>query len=131
MKSSLIPAIILLNSFILFAQDKAAQKPVGANPMAPFLMIAIIIAIMYFLMYLPQKKKQKEAQTLLNSIKKGDKVVTIGGMYGTVGNVKENTVMVKIADNAVVEFRKTAIASVVNDDKPEKSDGADKKETKG
>jgi preprotein translocase subunit YajC len=131
MKSYLIPAIVLLNACILFAQDKVAQKPVGSNPMAPFLMIAIIIGILYFMMYLPQKKKQKESQSMLNNLKKGDRIVTIGGMLGTVGNVKDTTVMVKVGDNTIVEFRKTAIASVLNEDKQEKSDGADKKETKG
>ncbi|HUI91260.1 MAG TPA: preprotein translocase subunit YajC [Chitinivibrionales bacterium] len=131
MKSHLIAAIVLFNACLLFAQDKAVQKPVGSNPMAPFLLIIIIFLIFYVLIFLPQRKKQKETQTMLDKLKKGDKVVTIGGVLGTVGNVKDSTVMVKIADNTVVEFKKTAISSVVSDDKPEKSDGTDKKETKG
>jgi preprotein translocase subunit YajC len=92
----------------------------------------VIFAIIYFLMIMPQKKKQKETQNMLNNIKKGDKIVTIGGLLGTVGNVKETTVMVKIADNTVVEFRKSSIASVLNEDKAsDKSDGGDKLEKKG
>jgi preprotein translocase subunit YajC len=108
--------LILLANFILFAQDKQAARP-NSDPMAFLIMMAIIFAIIYFLMILPQKKKQKETQNMLNNLKKGDKVVTIGGILGTVGNVKDNTVMVKIADNTVVEFKKTAIASVILDDK--------------
>jgi preprotein translocase subunit YajC len=62
-------------------------------------------------------------------MKKGDKIVTIGGLLGTVGNVKDTTVMVKIADNTVVEFRKSSIASILNDS--DKTDSGDNLEKKG
>jgi preprotein translocase subunit YajC len=132
MRYYLMSALVLCNSLALFAQDKPATKPGGSDPMTFLIMMAVIFAIIYFLMIMPQKKKQKETQNMLNNIKKGDKIVTIGGLLGTVGNVKETTVMVKIADNTVVEFRKSSIASVLNEDKAsEKSDGGDKLEKKG
>jgi preprotein translocase subunit YajC len=132
MRYHLISALVLCNSVALFAQDKAAAKPGQSNPMTFLIMMAVIFAIIYFMMIMPQKKKQKETQDMHNNIKKGDKIVTIGGLLGTVGNVKETTVMVKIADNTVVEFRKSSIATVLNEDKAsEKSDTGDKLEKKG
>ena len=69
---------------------------------------------MYFLMIRPQNKKQKETQKMLDALKKGDKVITIGGIHGTVSNVKDDTVTVKVDDNCRIEFNRSAIASVVN-----------------
>ena len=57
--------------------------------MQMLIMMALIIAVMYFFMIRPQQKKQKEMQNFRNSLKKGDKIVTIGGIYGTVAEVKE------------------------------------------
>jgi preprotein translocase subunit YajC len=112
----------------LFAQTAPAQKPKGGfgDPTFIFMMV-IMFAIIYFLMLRPQQKKQKETQNMLNNLKKGDKVVTIGGMLGTVGNVKDTTVMVKVADNTVVEFRKAAIASIITDEKEGKAQAEEKK----
>jgi preprotein translocase subunit YajC len=129
MRYHLMSALVLCNSLVLFAQDKAAPKPGGSDPMTFLIMMAVIFAIIYFLMIMPQKKKQKETQNMLNNIKKGDRIVTIGGLLGTVGNVKDTTVMVKIADNTVVEFRKSSIATVLNDS--DKTDSGNKLEQKG
>jgi preprotein translocase subunit YajC len=129
MRYYLMSALVLCNSLALFAQDKAAPKPGQSNPMTFLVMMAVIFAIIYFMMIMPQKKKQKETQNMLNNIKKGDRIVTIGGLLGTVGNVKDTTVMVKIADNTVVEFRKSSIATVLNDS--DKADSGDKLEKKG
>ncbi len=74
----------------------------------------LIILIFYFLIIRPQKKKDRETKAMLDAVKKGDKVVTIGGIHGTVVTVKESTVVVKVDDNARIEFTKGAISSVVN-----------------
>ncbi len=74
----------------------------------------IIILIFYFLIIRPQRKRDKEAKNMLAAIKKGDKVVTIGGIRGTVAVVKENTVIIKVDDNTRIEFSKNAISSVLN-----------------
>jgi preprotein translocase subunit YajC len=133
MKTYLVSALVLINSMSLFAQTQAAPKAGGQNPMSMLVMMAVIFAIIYFLMIMPQRKKQKETQNMLNNMKKGDKIVTVGGLLGTVGNVKDSSVMVKIADNTVVEFRKSAIATILNEDKDDKSDKSDseKAEKKG
>ncbi|MBK5200310.1 MAG: preprotein translocase subunit YajC [Spirochaetaceae bacterium] len=75
---------------------------------------ALIIVIMYFLIIRPQRKKDKDAKALVNSVAKGDKVVTIGGIHGTVVAVREKTVVVKVDDNSRIEFTKGAISTVIS-----------------
>jgi preprotein translocase subunit YajC len=130
MKTYLMSAIVLVGSLSAFAQVQTPPKTAGQSPMSMLIMMGVIFAIIYFLMIMPQRKKQKETQNMLSNMKKGDKIVTVGGLLGTVGNVKDTTVMVKVSDNTVVEFRKSAIAAIINDDKTEKTD-VDKVEKKG
>jgi preprotein translocase subunit YajC len=75
----------------------------------------------------PEQKKQKKRREMLSELKKGDRVVTAGGIHGTVGNVKEDSVMVKVADNVVMEFAKSSVTSVLNRDGSEK--GAESKKS--
>ena len=77
--------------------------------------LVLIVGIMYLFMIRPQQKKQKETQKMIDSLKKGDKVVTIGGIHGTIASTKENTVLVKVDDNTKIEFNRTAIATVIAD----------------
>lgn len=72
----------------------------------------LIFVIMYFLIIRPQNKKQKETQKMIDAVKKGDKVVTIGGVHGVVSSVKEGVVVVKVDDDCKIEFSKSAIAAV-------------------
>ncbi|MDR0599268.1 MAG: preprotein translocase subunit YajC [Treponema sp.] len=74
--------------------------------------IVAIFAIFYFLMIRPQNKKQKETQRMLEALKKGDRVVTIGGIHGVIQSVREKTVIVKVDENCKIEFTRAAIASV-------------------
>lgn len=85
----------------------------GGSPLSGLWMIALIFVIFYFLLIRPQQKKQKQHQNMLGSIKKGDRVVTSGGVYGTVVGVKDNVVVLRIADDVKVEFVKSAISSIV------------------
>ena len=72
----------------------------------------LIFAIMYFLIFRPQAKKQKQHQAMINAVQKGDKIITAGGIYGTVVGIKEkeNTLIVEIDKNVKVELSKTSIA---------------------
>jgi preprotein translocase subunit YajC len=93
-------------------------------------MMLVMFAIIYFLMIRPEQKKQKERQRMISEVKKGDRILTIGGVYGTVGNVKSDSIMVKVAENTVVEIRKTAVSEVLNadkSDKPARTDNRGKK----
>lgn len=74
--------------------------------------IAAIIAIFYFLIMRPQRKQQKETQRMLSALKKGDKVVTIGGIHGVVQSVRDAAVVVKVDENTKIEFTRSAIATV-------------------
>ena len=79
--------------------------------------MAFAFALIYFMSIRPQAKKQKELATRISSLKTGDRVVTTGGIYGTVANVKDgSTLLLKIADNVKIEIDKSAIANVVNAD---------------
>ncbi len=83
-----------------------------ASMMTTIITFALIILIFYFLIIRPQKKKDKETKAMLDAMKKGDKVVTIGGIHGTIVSVKDQTVVVKVDDSARIEFSKSAISSV-------------------
>ena len=85
----------------------------GASSYQPFIMMGLMVVMFYFLLIRPQQKQRKELQRRIESIQAGDKVVTSAGIHGLVHNIKEKTVVVKIADNTMVEFDKAAMAIVV------------------
>ena len=76
-------------------------------------MFVILGVMFYFLLIRPQQKQRKEQENLLKNVKTGDKILMSSGIYGIVTNVKEKTLMVKIADNVKVEVLKSAVSSVV------------------
>ncbi len=78
-----------------------------------FVIIATF-AIFYFILIRPQQKKQKETQKMVEALKKGDRVMTSGGMFGTVAGLKDNIIILKVAEDVKIEVLKTAVASVVN-----------------
>lgn len=100
----------------LFVSEAWAMAPApgegGGSPLAGFLPLILIFVIFYFLLIRPQQKRAKEHKQMLSAIKKGDKVVTSGGIYGLVEDVSENTVTLKIAENVRVKFGKSYIASL-------------------
>ena len=99
---------------ITLLAQAATPAPAGPNPLASFVPIILIFVIMYFLLFRPQMKRQKEQQRLISALKTGDRVVTASGIHGLISNVKERTVILKIADNVKIEMEKSAIANVVN-----------------
>ena len=99
-------------SLVLMAADSASSASLTSS----LIMFALIILIFYFLIYRPQKKRDKEAKAMLAAMKKGDKVVTIGGIHGTIVTVKDKTVVIKVDDSARIEFSKEAISSVISKD---------------
>jgi len=81
-----------------------------------FLPLILIFVIFYFMLIRPQQKKAKEHKSMLENLKKGDKVITSGGEYGVIEEVKTNTVVVKIAENVKVKYGKPYIAAVRTDE---------------
>ncbi len=90
-------------------QGAAQQQPEGFG-MSSLVTMLLIGIIFYFLLIRPQRKQQKEQKERQDSLKEGDKVVTIGGQYGIIREVQSETVKVEIAPNVVVKFAKAAIA---------------------
>ena len=120
--------------FISFLQTSRGTAPSAsgmAGMLSTFLPMIAIFAIFYFFLIRPQNKKQKETEKMIAALKKGDKVVTIGGIHGVISSTKEKTVVVKVDDNTKIEFNRTAIATVVTDkpaDVKEEKSKKDKKE---
>ena len=107
-----------MNTFLPLLEVEAQ----GSNMLMQFAPFVIIIAIFYFLIIRPQNKKRKETEKMLSALKKGDKIVTIGGLYGTIQSVKESTVIVKVDDNVKLEFSRSSISSVITASKEEKNE---------
>lgn len=100
----------MITSFITL---QATQQ--GANLLMTFLMFGLIIVVFYFFMIRPQMKRQKELRKFQESLKKGDKVIIAGGVYGKVTEVKDEYVLVEIADNVEVKVAKSTIIRDVTD----------------
>ncbi len=107
----------------VFAQAGNAPSTSMFGSVLP--MMLVMFAIIYFLMIRPEQKKQKQRQKMIGEMKKGDKVLTAGGIYGVVGSVKGETVTVKIADNTSVEMTKTSVTSVITKEGSSKDNGKD------
>ena len=79
------------------------------SPYTSFIFLALIIVVFYFFMIRPQMKKQKELTNFRNSLQKGDKIITTGGLYGKITDVKEQVLTVEIADNVRIKVDKSAV----------------------
>src|ERR1700745_4162527 len=77
--------------------------------------MTLIFIMMYFLLIRPQKRRQMEQQRLVSALKTGDRVVTNAGIHGLISNVKESTVLLKVADNVKIEVDKSAITNVLKE----------------
>ena len=103
----------IATAVVLFAQSQATSG------LLSFLPLVIIMVIFYVLLILPAQRRQKATQAMLNAIKNGDKVVTSGGLYGTIVGLEGETVQLRIADQVKVKVARSAIASVQSDAKEE------------
>lgn len=103
--------------FIPVVMQAGAKQ--GGSAFWAFLPFILIFIIIYWLMIRPQTKRQKEMQRMIASLKKGDKVVTVGGIYGTIAGIRENegTLILKVADNVKIEVAKSSIAKKLTAEK--------------
>lgn len=95
----------------LFLAQQSAPSPQGS--LISFVPIILLFAAMYFLMIAPQRKKQKEHDKMLKALTTGDEVVTSGGIYGQITNVKEDRFVIRVSDNTKLEVGKSFISVVV------------------
>lgn len=100
-----IPA---LSAITLLAETQPQQSPLGS----PFIMMGMMIVMFYFLLIRPQQRQRKEQAARIAALQTGDKVVTSAGIHGIVHNVKDHTVVVKVAEGTMIEFDKMAITVV-------------------
>ena len=95
-----------------------AQGAGGTGPSGPlvtllqFLPFILVFVIFYFLLIRPQTKRQRELQKMVDNLKRGDRVLTSGGLYGEVVDLKDKSVVLKIADNVKAEFTKQSVVGV-------------------
>jgi len=101
----------LFSGLVLLQAPAAAGNPTG-QMVSTIVTFGLVFVIFYFLIIRPQNKKQKEAQKMIAAMKKGDKVVTAGGIHATVASVKESTVILRVDDNTKIEFSKSAVTAV-------------------
>ena len=87
----------------------APQEGGKGNASGSFIMLLAIIVIFYLFLIRPQVKKQKEVRNFRSALKKGDKVLTVGGIYGKITDIKENTVTLEIADNVKIKVDKSGL----------------------
>lgn len=92
----------------------AQGTPTDGGGWQQFLPFIVIFAAMYFLIIAPQRKKQKQQQKMISELKSGTDVVTSGGIYGTITNVKDDRFILKIAENTKIEISKASVASVIS-----------------
>jgi preprotein translocase subunit YajC len=107
-------------STVCLLADAAAADGGGGSSFGIWPVLFIILALFYIMVVLPQRKKEKDRRTLLDNLKKNDRVVTVGGVYGVVTNVQSEvgrvTLRVDESTGATVRFRTTAIDTVLADD---------------
>jgi preprotein translocase subunit YajC len=115
--------------YLLMGAPQGGEGAGGGSAIMTFLPFIAIIAIFYFLIIRPQNKKQKETQKMLSALKKGDRIVTIGGIHGTIQKVKEQSVVVKVDDNTSIEFNRSAVSAIVSHAKEEEDDDDEDEET--
>ncbi len=93
-----------------------ASTPAGkANPYSSLIFFGLIAVIFYFFMIRPQMKKQKELKNYREAIKKGDKIVTAGGIYGKIAEVKDTTVIIEVEDQSRLKVDKNSIVRTASD----------------
>ncbi len=103
----------MLNTILLQAAGSAPAS--GGAGWSSMIMIVALIAIFYFFMIAPQKKREKKINEFRNNLKNGDKVVTIGGIYGRIREVKDSTVILEIADGVRIKIDKNSIYQSMQD----------------
>ncbi|NMA42458.1 MAG: preprotein translocase subunit YajC [Oligosphaeraceae bacterium] len=97
----------------------------GGSPLGSLLLMAALFGLMYFLFIRPQKRRQMQIQEMLSKLKVGDRVMTSGGMLGTISKVSDKTVRIVLADKVEIEFVRSAVADIIKDPEAETNENAE------
>ena len=98
---------------IVYAMGQGGAAGEGAGGFSAFIPIILMFVIFYFLLIRPQQKKQKEHRAMINDLKKGDRVITSGGMHGRITSLDNTTITAEIADNVRVKINRGSISSLL------------------
>ena len=99
----------------MFTILQAAQTAQQGGGWSMWIMLALIFVVMWFFMIRPQRKQQKELENFRNALQKGDNVVTIGGIYGTVAEIKEDSVLIEVDNGVKIRVSKQALVKDFSD----------------
>jgi preprotein translocase subunit YajC len=117
-----IDLLVILVVFLVIPSIASAQAAGGgAGALGSFLPLILIFVFFYLFLIRPQHKKAKEHQKSLSALKKGDKIITSGGIYATVNAVRDNVLDIKIADGVNVQIAKQSIATVITKEAEEQA----------
>ena len=92
---------------VLFQQQ--TQAPGG---IISFLPLLLILGIFYLIVFLPARRRQKKVQTMIDNLKAGDKVITSGGIYGTIVGIKDDRIQLRVAENVKIELSRSAVTAL-------------------
>ncbi len=98
-----------MNTMVLQAAGAAGQGAAGGSSLSFILMLALMFLVMWLFMIRPQRKQQKELEAMRSALKKGDKVITAGGIYGVIADVDERTVLIKVDGETKLRVDKSSI----------------------
>jgi preprotein translocase subunit YajC len=104
---------VALFADVAFAASAPPGGAGGAAFVQPLILFGVMFAIFYFLMIRPQQRQRQERDRMLAALKRGDKVVTTSGLYGTITGINEHTVTLRVADQVKLEFERGAVGRVV------------------
>lgn len=108
------PLLLLLQDPATTPTTPTATPSLLSSPLFPLLLVGVMF---FFLLILPERKKQKQRQKMLEALKKGDRVMTSSGLYGTVVTTTNEIVVLQVADNVRLRFSRAAIQTVIEQDK--------------
>jgi len=111
--------MFIATAYAMGASGDAAQQG-GGGGFGGLIMMAVIFGIFYFILIRPQQKKMKEHKKMVDELKKGDKIITSGGIFGTVVGVETNTLKVEIADGVRVKIGRSSVGTILTEEEANK-----------
>ena len=106
-----------MTDLLILMAPQGGEAGGGGSFVTTMIMFALIFVIFYFMILRPQQKRTKEREKLLSELKKGDKVITSGGIHGKIVNVEEKTILVEVDENVKLKFERSAVSAIPSQEK--------------
>jgi preprotein translocase subunit YajC len=101
-----------MHLWILAATQPAAHPQAAGSGLMGFLPMILVMVVLWFIMIAPQRKQQKKRDQMLKSLKKGDKVITVGGMHGEIVDIDESEIRLRVADKTELKFTRASVSKI-------------------